>query len=298
MFMQNRLCSIKNTKCWFFLIIGLFTVTFIANPVSAKIYKWKNEAGKTHYTDSPAKIPLQYRSKDKGTETVKEGPPDASNPVRIKLPDAVGRVIKIPLINDNNSFYAEVILNGRVKANLIVDTGASQIALSPKIAKLLGINSYANMPKVKTSTAGGIVPAHLLTLNSVQVGGAKARDVEAHIGHHMGELDGLLGMTFLGEFKVEVDRKASIMKLSSLNKRGEQVWSGKNAEWWKTRLGRYSKDAKGYSHNASYFKDNPVKSRENKRLSDYYHNLYNRLKDRAVRAGVPSQHIPPALRHD
>ncbi len=133
----------------------------------------------------------------------------------------------------------------------------------------------------------------------MKVGGAKSRDVEANINPHLGELDGLLGMSFLGEFKVEVDKMASIMTLSPLHGRGETLWGGKNAEWWKTKLTDYSKKSWNSNRRASYYKKgNPGKSRQMARLSDYYQSLYDNLKESAVRAGVPKQHIPPSLRHN
>ncbi len=155
------------------------------------------------------------------------------------------------------------------------------------------------MPKIPFSTAGGKVMAPLLTLRSVKVGSAKVRDVEANINPHMGAMDGLLGMTFLGEYKVEVDKKSSIMTLSPLYNRGETLWAGRNADWWKTRLGEYSKQAWNYGRGESFYKkDDPAKSRGLGRLADYYQKLYDNLKERAVRANVPDGHIPPPLRHD
>ncbi|MGV7220421.1 MAG: TIGR02281 family clan AA aspartic protease [Nitrospinales bacterium] len=297
--MPNQLCSIKNKNFWLIPFLVLLTVAFIVTPVASKIYKWKDETGKTYYTDSPAKIPKKYRDNDKRIETVREGPVDATNPVRINLTGNAGRVIEVPLIDTNGSFYAEVNLNGKVKASLLVDTGASIVTLSQKIVKLLGYNSYSNLPKIPFSTAGGTVMSPLVTIKSMNVGGAKLRDVEANINPHMGELDGLLGMTFLGEYKVEVDKKASVMRLKPLHDRGDALWDGKNADWWKTRLTDYSKKAWQSNRGASYFKkDNPKKSREMKRLSDYYQKLYDNLNNRAKRAGLPAEHIPPPLRHD
>ena len=89
------------------LIVGLLALSILSLPASAKIYKWKDENGKTHYTDSPAKIPKKYRSKDKGTETIKTGPRDPTDPVVIDLPGVTGRVIQVPLLDVNGSFFAE-----------------------------------------------------------------------------------------------------------------------------------------------------------------------------------------------
>jgi hypothetical protein len=42
----------------------LLWVVFQPDPVLAKIYKYKDEHGKTHFTDDASKIPLRYRTKD------------------------------------------------------------------------------------------------------------------------------------------------------------------------------------------------------------------------------------------
>ena len=281
------------------LVAGLLALSILALPVSAKIYKWKDDNGKTHYTDSPAKIPKKFRGKDKGTVTIKEGPRDPTDPVIINLPRVTGRVIEVPLVEVNGSFFAEVLLNGKVKASLLVDTGASMVVLSQKIGKQLGYKSYGNMPKIPFNTAGGSVMSPLLTLRTMKVGGAKMRDVEASINQHMGAMDGLLGMTFLGEYKVEMDKKASKLTLSPLYKRGEQLWEGKNADWWKDRLGGYSKKAWNNGRGAGHYKkSDPAQYRRYKKLADYYQDLYATYKARAVRAGVPKQHIPPPLLHE
>lgn len=38
-------------------------IVFQPDPAIAKIYKYKDDSGKTHFTDDPSRIPLQYRNK-------------------------------------------------------------------------------------------------------------------------------------------------------------------------------------------------------------------------------------------
>jgi len=94
--MPNRSYSIKVVHLGFILFAGWLALSFLPFPADAQIYKWTDETGKAHYTDSPAKIPRKYRAKDKGTETIKAGPAEPTNPVRINLPEIKGRVIKVP----------------------------------------------------------------------------------------------------------------------------------------------------------------------------------------------------------
>jgi len=94
--MPNRSNSIRVVQLGFILFAGWLALSFLPFYADAQIYKWTDQNGKTHYTDSPAKIPRKYRAKDKGTETIKAGPADPTNPVRINLPEIKRRVIKVP----------------------------------------------------------------------------------------------------------------------------------------------------------------------------------------------------------
>jgi hypothetical protein len=52
------------------ILVILFVFCFLVpNTATAKMYKWKDDSGKTHYTDSPNKIPKKYRNKNK-TDTI------------------------------------------------------------------------------------------------------------------------------------------------------------------------------------------------------------------------------------
>ena len=56
----------------FFVVIGL------ASPAGAVIYKWKDDSGKTHFTDNLEKVPPRFREKDK-LEKVRPAPPSGSS---------------------------------------------------------------------------------------------------------------------------------------------------------------------------------------------------------------------------
>jgi hypothetical protein len=68
------------SKALIFALLGWFA--FQPDPVIAKIYKYKDEHGKTHFTDDASKIPLRYRDKGsvKRFKGVNEPPPAAGAP--------------------------------------------------------------------------------------------------------------------------------------------------------------------------------------------------------------------------
>jgi len=49
------------SKAMIFALLAL--IVFQPDPAIAKIYKYKDEHGKTHFTDDPSRIPLRYRNK-------------------------------------------------------------------------------------------------------------------------------------------------------------------------------------------------------------------------------------------
>jgi len=63
-----------------FLIAVLFTAGIGMYPAWAKIYKWKDDNGKTHFTDSPSKIPPQYRNQ------TGDGTPHKKTPASLNKP--------------------------------------------------------------------------------------------------------------------------------------------------------------------------------------------------------------------
>lgn len=113
--------------------------------------------------------------------------------------------------SNDGHFYVNAVANG-IKVKFMIDTGASDVALTISDAKMLGFDlSKLNYTKTY-STANGMSRAAPVRLNSVEIGrGAFFRNVEAHIG--TGGLDvSLLGMSLLERFKgFRIDRDMLIL---------------------------------------------------------------------------------------
>jgi len=103
----------------------------------------------------------------------------------------------------------KAVLNGRVAASLLVDTCASMTVISPKVAERLelGRNSVLGMARISMAD-GRSVQAPLVRLDSVSVGGMRVeRSPAAILPAVTSGVDGLLGMSFLGNFVVQVGGK-------------------------------------------------------------------------------------------
>lgn len=96
-------------------------------------------------------------------------------------------------------YRAEAFINGQ-RVDVLVDTGATGVAISQKIARQLGLSSNT---AIGTSTANGDAVAYLTRLDSVKLGGVEAHDVAATIAPGL-QGDVLLGMSFLGRMDVRL----------------------------------------------------------------------------------------------
>jgi predicted aspartyl protease len=104
----------------------------------------------------------------------------------------------------------DVHANGRGPFQFAIDTGTSTTAITPGLAKELGIKSS---PVGPATTGGAHVDVTAGTLQSFQVGGAKidnmavvVADFFAMLSNAIGaKLDGIVGYNFLRNYKVVID---------------------------------------------------------------------------------------------
>jgi len=107
-------------------------------------------------------------------------------------------------------FYADTMING-ASIRMLVDTGASGIALSRDDARRAGIGISIGMPNVVGQGAGGDVHGEMVMLDRVSLGGESATGMPAIV------LDGgdqsLLGQAFLGKFaSVEIRGDTMVLR--------------------------------------------------------------------------------------
>jgi aspartyl protease family protein len=120
------------------------------------------------------------------------------------------RTVILSPSNDGH-FRTQARVDGR-RLELVVDTGASQIALRAGDAARLGIFPTPRDYSVKVSTANGITRAALVQLGRVEIGDIVVRDVPALV--HPDEALGvnLLGMSFLSRVRWTHERGKLILE--------------------------------------------------------------------------------------
>jgi aspartyl protease family protein len=96
-------------------------------------------------------------------------------------------------------YRAEAFINGK-KVGVMVDTGATGVAISKDLAEDLGLKSHA---AVLTTTANGDTVSYRVRLDEVRLGGIVANDVSANIVPGLNG-DALLGMSFLSRMDIRL----------------------------------------------------------------------------------------------
>jgi clan AA aspartic protease (TIGR02281 family) len=236
-----------------FFAIGCAMVVLLGAGVGvAEIFKWKDDAGRLHFAQDLNQVPPKYRlqardeAMEEGTGGViqrYESRPAAPRPPRARARTTLGnpsnRTYQIRVQKTGNSMRVNVRLNDRVTAPFYIDTGASDVSLPEWVARELGLDLEGGRTALY-STANGTVQSALVTLDSVELGGARVENVPAHISKTMSV--GLLGLSFFNHFNYRVDPASGIVTLSpnGLAESG-QIRGGRSAGQWKGEFARLAR---------------------------------------------------------
>lgn len=162
----------------------------------AEIYQWTDDRGVTHFADSPHAVPQGQRVRTLDDRLAPPPPPAT-----------------IPLEQVGGGYAVPVRIEGRDTARLVVDTGASVTVLSSAVARRLGLVVRRD-PLVTLRTANGTVEAGWAQVQQIEVGGRQGGPLRVVIHDALPDLDGLLGMDFLGAFRVELRAEVPALVLS------------------------------------------------------------------------------------
>lgn len=121
-------------------------------------------------------------------------PPGGESPQFERVPEE--GTVELERRGDGH-FYAEVEINGAA-IRALVDTGASEIALSRDDARTAGIATSIGMPNVVGEGADGEVYGEVVTLDSVSLGHRTVEDMPAVVLNSGRQT--LLGQSFLAKF--------------------------------------------------------------------------------------------------
>ncbi len=128
---------------------------------------------------------------------------------RQAMPVQTAGMIEVPRSSDGH-YYLTLTING-TDLPFMVDTGASGLVLSLPDAEHLGIDPQSLAFLGEASTANGVVRTAMVTLPLVELGDFRNEDFRAYVTE--GEMEGsLLGMDYLGQFRIEVAGDRMILR--------------------------------------------------------------------------------------
>ena len=138
-----------------------------------------------------------------------ERPP---RPYQASQPSPASNSRSVPLRSDGRGhFETDARIDGR-SISMLVDTGASSIALRESAAARLGIFPAPRDYTARIHTANGVGKAAPVRLSRVELGDITVRDVQAFVVPDEALSVNLLGMSFLSRVKWSHDRGRLVLE--------------------------------------------------------------------------------------
>jgi aspartyl protease family protein len=112
-------------------------------------------------------------------------------------------------VDESGHFFAHGDVNG-TSVPFVVDTGATLTVLSRSVADRIGLD-YGGGTPIQVMTANGIVKGWRVSIDSLRIGNATERNVDAAVVDNDSLPIGLLGMSYLNRF--DMHRQGSTLVL-------------------------------------------------------------------------------------
>ena len=147
--------------------VGLAVVLLLPAASPAQVYRWDDQEGTRHYTNSPEAVPEPYRATLDASASAASSPVDAVAlaPPTLVPPTATTR---IPY-TAGNPILVQATIGGTGPLTLILDTGADRTMIAPQALSRLGI-STANATRAEIRGVTGADQADVVQVGSLEVG--------------------------------------------------------------------------------------------------------------------------------
>jgi aspartyl protease family protein len=187
----------------------------------AEVYRWTDAEGRVHFTQDLSRVPPEQR----GAVAAAARAPAASRLQTFESPAGPAAVAPAPAGSSSPTGPAYHVrvqragpgmlvvakVNGVHEVPFLIDTGATDVLIPRSVAERIGLEPGPETRTKRYATANGMVEHPVVMLDSVDLGGAVARDVPASIGPEMNF--GLLGLSFFNRFTYHVDAAQGIVTL-------------------------------------------------------------------------------------
>jgi len=107
-----------------------------------------------------------------------------------------GKELRVSMAPDGH-FWVAASING-ARTRMLIDSGATVTAISTGTARAAGVDTGVGLTAVMLSTANGVAPARIGSIDELRVGNIVARNLKIVSAPGLGGLD-VLGMNFLSK---------------------------------------------------------------------------------------------------
>lgn len=206
----------ENSGAWLLAVWLLVVGLGFSEPCDgADLYRWVDEQGVVHFSDQPPPASSVRSGESLRILSIPQAPPVPSRE-RPGTEEKKTTTYVVPFQRSAGGMLVNVLINDRVPAVMIVDTGATMVKLNVKLLRKLDQPLPASPRRQKALTAAGVVDAQEVHVEKIDLNGAVKRGVQASFtdeAHDSPYYDGLLGLSFLSDFRMTVDYENSVMYL-------------------------------------------------------------------------------------
>jgi len=235
-------------KLIFPVLLALICCLLTTSPALAKIYRWVDENGQLHFSDSPQNIPEELRDQTKafepdpsGLTITPAGQQTENNPLpESEATEQTEASISIPYISKEQSADRVIInitFNGSVTVPILVDTGSPGLVISNSLASRLGLfDKDGNQLMVLISGIGGQQAAARTIVDTLSIGGVTEEFIPAHIVPEMSSAYlGLIGMDILSGYNLTIDSNNKQL-IATKNPEKQNLPGGRSQSWWQANF--------------------------------------------------------------
>jgi hypothetical protein len=229
-----------------FIAGAVMMLSLCAPGYSGGYYRWTDDSGELHVSDSLGNVPEKYRNQIEHKAYENESPSsngraDSAPAPRVQRAAEKGEerqaqryeVPYVPYEKSAKRVIINVVFNGAVTAPLAIDTGAPGTVISSPLAEKLGLfDEDQGRLLIGVGGIGGSAPAVRSIVDTIQVGGAKIDFVPVTVVKPISDaFDGLLGLDFVSNYSVTIDAKRKVVVFEELPRDSDHP-GGHDREWW------------------------------------------------------------------
>ena len=134
-----------------------------------------------------------------------------------------------------------VTFNATVTAPMILDTGATGMLISFKLAERIGIldKNEGNLVE-SVSGIGGTIPAIFTIVDNIQIDGLKEHFIPTKVSQPLSrEFDGLIGMDFMSNYSVQIDTRRHVVLFEEIPPKASMP-GGHDEYWWRNSFHQFA----------------------------------------------------------